>query len=194
MTDLKDNLPQRAISTDDPLRAKMLVAHHLEYASPIYENGDVFIYGGSFNGVEIALISTGLRPVAPFISEARRLGVSELLFIGECTSAQHPLRTVLLADGGDNVLLQQTKREAARVDIPISVCAITSRRDAPHDRVSAPCAAEVYEAAVEHGLAALAILTVSVNTRTKEEMEEHERRSRLYAASRLAFEVFGTID
>ena len=189
MTNFAGKLPRRAILTEDPLRARMLVAHHLEYAEPVYENDDILMYSGSYNGTAIALISTGFGPVAPWLAEAGRLGVSELLYIGECVSQSHPLRTVVLADSGDDALLMRAKNEAARIDIPVIVQNVSSQRDAPQGSVFAPVATEMSEYARENGLALLSILTVTVDSRTGEEMEEHERRSRLYAASRLAFEV-----
>ena len=49
-----------------------------------------------------------------------------------------------------------------------------------------------YEQARADGIEALSVLTVSENTATREHIEEHERRSRFYAASHLVFETFGS--
>ena len=51
----------------------------------------------------------------------------------------------------------------------------------------------LYEQARADGIKALSILTVSENTRTGEKMEEHEKRSRFYAAARLVFETFAEV-
>jgi len=179
LPDLTENLPHRCILTEDPLRAKMLLSHHLEYAVPVYENGDVFVFTGSYNGSGITLISTGFAPPASFLGELKNFGVSGFLYISDCSSVSHPVRTVLL--NGDGVLTTRAVQEAARIDVPVFVC----------DSFTAPFATELQERAASLGLAALSILTVSKNSESNEEIEEHERISRPYAASRLAFEVFG---
>ena len=178
--------PNRVIVTDDPLRTKMLAAHHLENAALFREQGDELIYLGSYKGAAIALISAGFERAAvlPYPRDSKQLGAIEVIYIGECVSSvrRYPLRSVILADGGDQDLLARSKLAASRYDIPISVRAVS-------DDVTDSVTRALYERARECGIAALSILTVSENIETGEHMEEHERRSRLYAASRLAFET-----
>jgi len=179
LTGFSGTLLQYCILTDDPMRAKILVAHHLEYAEPVYENGDVFIYNGSYNGSGISLISAGSTPPPSCVKELKSLGVSGLLYIGDCSSIRHPLRTVIL--NGDSALLDRAKKEASQIDVPITIC----------DNFTAPYAAELHEQANQYGLSALSILTVSKNLRTNEETENNPR-TRLYPAATLAFELLGS--
>ena len=43
-----DSFPMRAIITDDPLRIKMLAAHHLDNAVIKHEQGDELVYTGNY--------------------------------------------------------------------------------------------------------------------------------------------------
>jgi len=103
----------------------MLVAHHLEYAALRYERGDIPVYTGSYKDVPIAVISVGFEPVSAteYFGEAKQLGVSEVLYIGECLSSsrRHALRTVILADGGNAALLERAARAAAKHSIAVTV-------------------------------------------------------------------------
>ena len=187
------NYPERVILTDDPLRAKMLAAHHLEHAKLIREQGDTLEYLGSYNGTAIALVSSGFdRGAVPFCARrSGQLGAFEIIYIGECVSSKRglPLRSVIIAEGGGRKLLARTLSAAARYAIPAGVLPVAASGTAQSGAdISDSVSGELYESAKEHGFAALAVLTVSENTETGERMEEHERRSRLYAAARLVFE------
>ena len=199
--------PKCVIMTDDPLRAKMLAAHHLEYAALRHEQGDIMVYTGSYKETAIAVVSTGFGrdTAAEYLSEAKRLGVKEILYIGECVCASrhHALRTVILADGGSAVLRERGVRAAAKHSIAVTIshvspcspgqCGETEGSgpgNAPDLTVAADDFPErFYTFAKDNGIAALSVLTVSENTVTGEKMEEHERRSRLYSAARLVFET-----
>ena len=200
------NCPGFVIFTDEPLRAKMLVAHHLEYAATIYEQDDISVCFGSYKQAGIAVVSTGFRRdnTAEFLREAKRSGATGLIYLGECVSHSraHPLRTVINADGGDPALLAKAQTAASRYDIPVTVAPVLPTCNASDgvmhgaggidcDSGGVVCGAafDFYSSAKECNLAALSVLTVTKNTGTGEQMEEHERRSRLYNAARLAFET-----
>ena len=76
-------LPERIIITDDPLRARVLVSHHLEYAVPLVEQGDFFVFTGSYKDVPIAVVSTGIGNdnVTSRFSEMIDHGATEVFYI-----------------------------------------------------------------------------------------------------------------
>lgn len=243
---ITDKRPGSIVLTDDPLRAKMLVAHNLEYSTQTYEQGDILIYSGSYKGVPIALASTGFGSSAVFsclqdvinsgtgdranvpgctaAENAERpaagsLGpaclsehIREVVFIGECTGAEAKdgLGTVILANGGSRSFLSRALAAAKHCEIPVKVRSVSQigamQQDAGANVSGSPVFADasaadseggisdeitcaLYEHTRASGLEALSILTVSENTETGEKMEEHERRSRFYAAARLVFET-----
>jgi len=178
----------------------MLAAHHLEYAAsqhtdPLCDETGIMVYSGSYKQVEIALVSTGSdsSAVIEYVSEAKRLGITEILYIGECVSFSRavPLRTVVLAEGGAPALLHRAILAAKQYKVPVSVLPLTHSGENEPDAItlSNNITNNLYERAGEHGISTLSILTVSANTETGENMEEHERRSRLYQAARLVFET-----
>jgi purine-nucleoside phosphorylase len=183
-----ENCPPRLIFTDDPQRAKMMLAHHLENAVTIREQGDALLYVGGYKGVGLALIAVGFGPnaVLPYLPQAHKSGAVELIYIGQCLAATpaYALRSVILAEGGDAALL-----ERARLAAPRYAISATPRALGGGSGLTDNASAAIYEGARACGLAALAILTVSENSATGARLEEHERRSRFYAASRLAFET-----
>ena len=192
------NYPSSVILTDDPLRAKMLASHHLEDAVLIYERDDSLVYFGSYNRSPIALIAAGFEKnaVSEYVRGAKKLGVKRLLFIGECVSASYgqALRSVILADGGDIRLLERAREAASLGGIAASVQPVALQDEVAQDFVGiADCiTGGIYKLAKENDIAALSILTITSNTAAGEQMEEHERRSRLYQAARLVFETIST--
>jgi len=248
--------PGHVILTDDPLRARMLAAHHLESAALLFEQGDIVVYSGSYGNTELTLASAGFGSGAlnDFMREALERGADEFLYIGACFSSDEriALRAVLLAEGGSGILMERAKRAAGRCGIPVLVCAVEAGTGAAtggedsaaaggedsaaaggedsvanawqksaaaggEDSVAAAgensvaaggedSAAEgnaaegygsifdnvtdgFYKQAAAGGADALAVLTVAENMKTGERMEDHERRSRFYAAARLVFEI-----
>ena len=192
------NYPSSVILTDDPLRAKMLASHHLEGAVLINERDDSLVYFGSYNRAPIALIAAGFEKNAVniYMREAKQLGVTKLLFIGECVSAScgQALRSVILADGGDVSLLERAREAASISGIAVSVQPVFPQDEATQDFVGVADShtGGIYELAKEGNIAALSILTITENAATGEQMEEHERRSRLYHAAQLVFETIST--
>jgi len=188
-------LPKRVIMTDDPLRAKMLSAHHLEYSSHIYERDDVLIYTGSYRDIPIAVVSSGFgsSDVLSCMDLIKELDAEEVVFIGECISAtsQFALRTVVLADGGDCGLLIRARETAGKQGVSAIVQAMSPPDCALPEEgcVTDGITGALYARAHAIGLKALSVLTVTEVEPTGEKMEEHERRSRLYPAANLVFET-----
>ncbi|MCL2767591.1 MAG: hypothetical protein FWE49_02560, partial [Synergistaceae bacterium] len=118
MNKLPETLPGRIILTDDPLRAKMLAAHHLECNTLVYELGDVLAYSGSYKNVAIAVVSSGFGSgaVLSCCEGLAGLGAAEIIHLGACTSTDelHGLRSVILASGGSQNLLTRAKYSAKR--------------------------------------------------------------------------------
>jgi len=195
MSIISQALAQSAIVTDDPLRARMLSAHHLEYSTLVYEMGDILVYSGSYKEVPIALASTGFgdSAVLSFLRELKGLGVAEVVYIGGCisTTEQHKLRTVVLAAGSSQGMLTRARDAAWQYAIPVTIQTVlpTDSVHAEERCITDSVTGALYEQARIDGIEALSILTVSENTKTGEKMEEHERRSRFYAAARLVFEM-----
>ena len=186
------------VLTDDPLRAKMLVAHHLENAVPVREQGNLLIYLGSYKGTPMTVISSDSNNGEGLLALTglRSFDAVKVIYIGECITSlsQHALRSVILARDGDHSLLARAQAAASQYSIPFAIAPVFTFDFVP-DRdsgISGINTTALYACARVHGFAALSILTVSENTATGESMEEHERRSRLYAAARLAFETFAT--
>ena len=76
-------IPEKVIITDDPHRARVLIAHHLEYAAPLIEQGDFFVFTGSYNGTPIAVASAGIGndKVASCFSKLIDHGATEVFYI-----------------------------------------------------------------------------------------------------------------
>jgi len=183
-----------AILTDDPLRARMLAAHHLEYSELIYEQGDVLIFSGSYTETPLAVISAGFGSgeILSSLEKIGNLGAKKVIYIGACvsTTARYGLRTVVLARGGSDDLLSCAQAAAVQYDITIMTeTVLPPGSDNAEGGISDVVTGALYEAARTENIEALSVLTVSENKVTGEKMEEHEVRSRFYAASRLAFET-----
>jgi len=197
---ISEMLPRRLILTDDPLRAKMLSAHHLEYSTLLYEQGDVLVYSGSYKDVPIVLASTGIGSdaVLSYFEEYKGLGAAEIAYVGACVSTSDKsaadggeLRSVVLAAGGSRRLLDRALRTAKQYGIGATI-----RKVLPPDSLQPEggCIVDdvtgaLYDQTRADGIKALSVLTVSENTKTGEKIEEHEKRSRFYAAARLVFEM-----
>jgi purine-nucleoside phosphorylase len=222
---IPETLPRRVILTDDPLRAKMLSAHHLEYSTLVCQLGDILIFSGNYKNAVIALVSAGFgrSAVLSCLRLIEGLGVAELIFIGGCVSticqaateqpglqtvvlaamgsqsissqgvADSPrLRAVILAAGGSESLSGRAFRAAKQYDIPITTRAVLPN-DAAHPEegcIIDDITGVLYGQAQASGIEALSVLTLSENKKTGEKIEEHEKRSRFYAAASLVFETF----
>jgi len=173
----------------------MLAAHYLEYSELIYEQGDVLIFSGSYTETPLAVISAGFGS-GEILSSLEKLGnpgAKKVIYIGACTSttARYGLRTVILARGGSDVLLNCAQAAAAQYDITVITETLLppGSDNAEEGGISDAVTGALYETARTKNIKALSVLTVSENKVTGEKMEEHEVRSRFYAASRLVFEA-----
>ena len=190
-----DDCPARVILTDDPLRLKMLAAHHLEDAALVYERGDSLVYFGRYEQAAIALAAVGFErgAVSEFIRGTKESAILEVVYIGGCagTTEKQALRTVILAKGGSQRLIDHARTAAGQHGIPVKISVVSPIGGAAPGcgGIADDVTGALYEKARISGVEALSILTVSENTLTGEKMEEHERRSRFYAAARLVFET-----
>ena len=80
---LTEKLPSKVIMTDDNQHARMIVAHHLEYDSLLFEQGDVFVSSGSYKDIPVAVVSTGKGSdkIAACLSEIIDLGATEVFYL-----------------------------------------------------------------------------------------------------------------
>jgi len=117
----------------------------------------------------------------------------ELVYIGACvsTTVRHSLRSVILAAGGSESLLSRAVAAARQFVIPATARTVLSpSAELPEEGcIIDEATGAFYERARAGGVEALSILTVSEDVIKGEKMEEHEFRSRFYAAARLAFET-----
>jgi len=192
---IPENLPVRVVLTDDPLRAKMLAAHHLEYSALVYGSGDVLAYSGSYKNVAIAVISSGFGSgeVLSCCNELKQRGATEIIYLGAClsTDRRHGLRSVVLASGGSSGLIDRANIAAELFDLKATARMLTPGALEPGEGcIIDDVTGAFYELARENGFEALSILTVSEDMARGERMEEHEVRSRFYDAARLAFETY----
>lgn len=202
---LTDRIPDKVILTDDPLRVKMLVAHHLDQAQLLFEQRGMIGYIGSYRGIAIAIISCGFGGTAAelYAAEAAALGARELIYLGECVSLTQTIGIgeVVLALGGSEALLTR----AGRVDrgipgVPQAVRTLTVHTDDRFWLTSAACiqsavdftSAGLYRLAQTLDLAALAILTVSENMETQTRIDDAVRQSGFHSAAALAFEILAS--
>jgi len=199
MADFKNSLKtltERVIITDDPLRGRMLAAHHLECCSDEYNRGDIYIFNGSYAGVPVAVISSGFGcdELLACIYDLSKSGVSEVIYISTCISStcRYDARSVILAAGGSRKLMDMAHAAAARCDIKTYCATVLSPADTQPEEgcITDEVTSAFYKLAVEEKFEALSLLTVSENTSTGTKMEINEIRSRLYPASRLVFEIF----
>jgi len=189
-------VPERIIMTNDTLRARVLVAHHLEHAVPLYEQGDFSVHTGSYNGTPLAVVSTGFgkENVLQCLSQLIENGASQIVYLSTCISAikRYDIRTVILCVGGSEDLLERTLVAAERCGVELRTSTVLGHDVAVRDTESVvdDVTGAFYEAARKCGVKALSLLTVSENTITGAKMEESEIRARLYPASELAFEIW----
>lgn len=203
-----ETVPAYAILTDDPMRAKMLVAHHLENAALVSEQRGMVGYLGTYGGVPVGVFSVGYgqASVLAYLSELVPCGARRVLYLGECVSASESLalRDVVLAvsAGGargtvsaDAALLHQAALAASRLDIathclPVVTDDLTAPGAwAPSGQTIDFATHALFWYAHQEDISALSILTVSEHLMFQQSIEPAERQSRFHAAARLAFET-----
>jgi len=188
-------LPERIIITDDPLRARVLVSHHLEFSNLLQENGDFFIFNGSYKGTPMSVVSAGYGKdnLQGSLSLLKQLGAIEVLYISTCvsTTSRYDIKSLILGAGGSKKMIDLALDTAKQHETSVYVEAIGSQgAESPY--VLNDVTAMLYDYAFANDIEALALLTVSENTATGAKMEENEIRSRLYPASNLAFEIMAS--
>jgi len=193
-------LPSNLILTDDPLRLKMLAAHHMDDVRPFFENRGMVGYSGSYRGRELAVIACGFGETATMLyaADAYALGARTFLYLGECIS-QSPylkLMDVIAVAGGSERLLKKAQTVAKQKSIALSVERVYTNDaywlnpENPQGYIAVDfAAAGFYQTVTSRGAEGLAILTVSENAATGERVEETVRQSRFHEAALLAFEI-----
>ena len=199
-------LPERIIITDDPLRARVLVSHHLEFSKLLRENGDFFVFNGSYKGTPLSVVSAGCGKdnLQESLGLIKQLGAIQVLYISTCvsTTSRYDIKSLILGAGGSNKMIDLALVTARQHETAVHVETIetqgagSSDADFSSDIISAcvhnDVTAMLYDFAYANDIEALALLTVSENTATGAKMEENEVRSRLYPASSLAFEIMAS--
>lgn len=202
--------PARAIITDDPMRVKMLVAHHLDHARLVSEQRGMLSYIGEYNGTPVGVFSVGYGEASTlaFLREIVQNGAESFIYIGECVSfttalGLHNIVLACSANGArgdfpaDGALSRKAAKAAARLGITVSSLPVfTDDAYWIEEEVPAPFDINVvdfatntfYRYARQHNIPALSILTVSALAPTGERIGEAERQSRFYGAALLAFE------
>jgi purine-nucleoside phosphorylase len=204
-------LPKRIILTDDPLRVKMLVAHHLEYARLVSELRGMSAYVGEYESARIAVLGVGYGEPAllAWLAEALDCGADTAVYIGECVSQSEDLdlRDVILASAAcgargaslpDAGLLGEAALVARKLDFAARQAEVFTddtywlddekAASSGKPAIDFATGAFYWKSAFE-GAKALSILTVSENALTGRRIDEAERQSRFNNASRLAFEL-----
>ena len=161
--------PKTVIFTIDRSRAKILAAHHLEYARVCREDDGLTAAHGSYNGAPIALVSSVPEGMPEFLLWAEQRGAEEIIYIGASDTRDYPPGTVMVC--GDAEASARTLSAAKQLAIPVTV----------PGTVPDGFSGALFEQARKTGLAALAVLTVSDGTETA--------RGILYPAARLVFET-----
>jgi len=181
-------LPERTIITDDPLRARVLVSHHLEFSNLLQENGDFFVFNGSYKGTPLSVVSTGYGNdnLQESLNLLKQLGAIQVLYISTCVSStsRFDIKSLILGAGGSKKMIDLALDTAKQHETAVHVEAIGTQGYLLND-----VTAMLYDYASANDIEALALLTVSENTATGTKMEVNEVRSRLYPASNLAFEI-----
>ena len=199
LSNLTDSLPSWVIMTDDPMRLKMLAAHWLQNARILYELRGLLGYMGSYNSIDVALVSVGYGEACAlmYMHDAVQLGARRVVYLGECIARKPDimLREVIIADSSDAELIKCALNAAHKHSIKAIVRDVETndRFFIPGTSVSCDivdmASSVVAKFASDNHIAALSILTVSQNTATMEFMEDHERQSRMNDASQLVFET-----
>ena len=189
-------IPQRIIMTDDPLRARVLISHNLEYSVPLIEQGDFFVFSGSYNGTPLAVVSTdfGIDKIPDSLLMLKEQGAMQVVYVSTCTSTtgRYDIQSMILGAGGSDKLIKRALGAAKRCGDTAHIAAILRTDDIHPEEgcIIDDATAILYTQASKYGFEALSFLTVSENKTTGAKMEENERRNRLYPASQLVFEMW----
>ena len=201
-------LPDWAIVTDDPVRVKMLVAHHLDNAALISENRGMSAFTGTVDGFPVGIYSVGYGEASTllYLKEMTDLGVTGALYIGECVShtADIALNEIVIpqsanrgdvtyhADAGlvEKCLLAAKQEKISTTKIEISTNDkywVSQKREREQYRITDFASAAVFEYADICNITAASVLTVSENSLSGERIGDAQRQSRFYNAAKIVF-------
>lgn len=197
------------------MRAKMLVAHHLDFVKQVSEQRGMLSYTGRYNQIPMAVISVGFGEASllAWLQEAVQNGVRKMVYIGECVSLGEvpALSEVVLATdahgarghwpAGSN-LLEQARTVANALDFKVHSLPVTTadgywlqEPDArpPNTGVLDFATCALYWFAASKKLEALSVVTVSEQALPFQRIGEAERQSRFHKAARIAFDTLASI-
>lgn len=209
--DIPENeLPVRAILTDDPMRVEMFVAHHLEQAKLYTRQRGMTGYIGSYAGVPVIVQAVGYggASLVAYLNELVSLyGIHTVVYVGECVSRESSvlLRDLVVAskaytgaDGleADPELLKNAMFAARQSNLSVRTNMVHTDDRYGTQKLESCCARAciidyatyaLYEYAKQHGVSALSILEVA---EYKDEcVSPAERQSQFHGLARLAFET-----
>ena len=200
-------LPEKAIITDDPMRVKMLVAHHLDNAVQITENRGMSAYTGMVGDSPVGIYSVGfgISCTLLYLKEMVELGVRYILNMGECVSHVTGItvdeiiipRFAVL--GGinyyaDTELFNKCLLTAKQEKIAVCTTAVYTndkhwldeKYETDNNAATDFASGAVFEYANTHQCAAASVLTVTEHSLSGERMGDAQRQSRFYNAAKIA--------
>jgi purine-nucleoside phosphorylase len=209
--DIPENeLPFRAILTDDPMRVEMFVAHHLEQAKLYTRQRGMTGYIGSYAGVPVIVQSVGygMASLVAYLNELVSLyGIHTVVYAGECVSREssvllHDLVVASRAYTGatgleaNPELLKNAILASRQSNLPVRTNMVHTD-DGYGTQELEPCCARaciidyatygLYEYANKHGISALSLLEVAESN--DDWVSPAERQSQFHGLARLAFET-----
>ena len=200
---LADILPRNVILTDDPMRAEMLVAHHLDNARLVSETRGLRCYAGTYKDVPLAVAACGFGTSAAMLclKEAYELGAGNAVYIGECItlSGRYSLMDIIVPKGSDAKLTRNIKAAANAKKAALHLADVHTDDEFPLSRV-APDGCDIIDfaheglcgIAVKFGLEMASLLVVSEDARTGGRIDESVRQSGFHTAAQLAFETLAS--
>jgi|GEM_PF-1413690 len=200
-------LPDWAVVTDDPMRVKMLVAHHLDNAVLISENRGMLAYTGTVDGFPLGIYSVGFGETSTllYLKEITGLGVTSVLYIGECVShtAELSLNEIVIPESAsrrgityyaDAELVKKCLSAAKQERISIRKMEILTedeywlnqKQKGEHYGVTDFASGAVFKYANTCNFTAASVLTVSENSLSGERIGDAQRQSRFHSAAKIA--------
>ena len=204
-------LPEKAIITDDPMRVKMLVAHHLDNAVQITENRGMSAYTGMVvdSPVGIYSVGFGVSCTLLYLKEMVELGVRYVLYMGECVShvSDISVNEIIIPQsavlGGikyyaDPELVDRCLSAARQAGITTCTASVSTNEqywlheaiEKDNDEATDFASGAVFKYANTHRCTAASVLTVTENSQSGERMGDAQRQSRFYNAAKI---IIGTV-
>jgi len=111
-------IPERVILTDDSIRARVLIAHHLEYSVPLIEQGDFFVFTGKYHGIPLAVVSSGFgnKEFRECLTKLKEMGAKQIVYLSTCisTAKMYDIRSLIIGAGGSRKLIDAAQKTIKR--------------------------------------------------------------------------------